>query len=1257
MAKSFDDESFSKFEKIIESLYEKINRKTGDVFDKFQFDVVDVLGDFFSEITKKTSEYINNLFSKLSSKLSSNIERLSSELFKKFAQVTRNFFSKTLTVFSGLIKKTVKTISSIDFSSIKASFVRTAISLGISLRNAFETSISFLKSGLKNIGPFLQKFVLNPLKVGFFGLAGLIGGMFIFSLKRSIDLYKETDKAAQSLREQTGLTARMLSKEIYASLGKISVRLTENVKYLSEAFSVFGTTLNSLFNQENLVFIGQMADRLGISAKSSAIVLKQFVLIGRYSQKSAQDVSKMAVMMAETAKVAPNDVFEELSNASEEVYNFIGANPKKLVQTAVYARQIGIEMNKIANISRKILDLENSITNEMEASVLLGKKISFDKARTLALNNDLVGSFNEILNQVGGIDEYNRMSFVQREAIAKAVGLESDKLGNVIAMREELAKAKNFDIKKQRELNQALMEGNFEKAKGILKSNQMIGREESLERKRISLQRKLGQQLYDILEKAQPITDKIYQAISDLIPEIGKFFESTEIKSSVISFIEGIKNIDFKAIVEGGRSFFSILEKIIDAVKFVYDKIGATGIAIGLLTIKGIQFASSISSMFGTAVKTTSSIAKSLRETKEIMSTTSTPALPPKPPRPMIPMTSSRAMLPMAPSSKPMIPIESPIDNVINDVSQKKSILRTLFGEIKNMFMNIGEFIKKTLTGIGKGISGFLSGVGQGLGQFISGLSTGLASGLRVLGPALASFFGSFMNPATAIGIAIVTAGVLGFATALRIAEPVLIKALDVMQSVFSYIRDVVITTINAAKDVITQFIGKNKDAVDSISDIGTESKKSQSIIASFSKGFENLTSIGSKAFDIFSKMISPLTGTLGAIGKVAESVGNAVSSVFDGFAEVTKSAAQSVGGWIKEKLLPKKEEMSPQINKFADDFTKSVTDSLANKIANKDVDLSKVAGLSEKKRTQLKENIKDLAKFFDENSELFQRTLPIFYQASMAMSLLSESINFNEQKFKGIANFEELGKKLPGLLQVFVEQKGNMLQVNEALTAFTTALNFEESKFSGLKQFGEFSKHKQAIIDFLQFVNDNYGRVYLAGSALKQLSEGLKDDPFAKLKLENSQGLEKLNDFFVRINIYGEEGISKFTKFFSEFSDVSFNEERMKMIIGSFVSLSYAIDKLRVSIEKFDAKKFNSILQTAERTEKNAILTSNFVQQTKAERLKELKMKTEQEKNVFMKMYYVMEKIYEEILTGEIVLKVDGKQVGRAIMASAKGL
>ena len=130
--------------------------------------------------------------------------------------------------------------------------------------------------------------------------------------------------------------------------------------------------------------------------------------------------------------VAPDAVFRELAENAENVALSINDGGNNLIKAAVQARKLGVEFKTVTGIADKLLNFEESIESQLKASVLLGREINLDRARQLALNNNLAGALEEVVAQVGGEAEFNELNRIQRQALADSVGVSVQELSRLV---------------------------------------------------------------------------------------------------------------------------------------------------------------------------------------------------------------------------------------------------------------------------------------------------------------------------------------------------------------------------------------------------------------------------------------------------------------------------------------------------------------------------------------------------------------------------------------------------------------------------------------------------------------------------------------------------------------------------------------------------------------------------------------------------------------------------------------------------------
>lgn len=99
---------------------------------------------------------------------------------------------------------------------------------------------------------------------------------------------------------------------------------------------------------------------------------------------------------------------------------------------------MGVSLSTTAKVAEGLLDFENSITKEVEASVLIGRQLNFQKARELALSGDIAGATKDIVKQLGSEVEFNKLNLIQRKALADSIGVSVSELSKMVGQTDKL---------------------------------------------------------------------------------------------------------------------------------------------------------------------------------------------------------------------------------------------------------------------------------------------------------------------------------------------------------------------------------------------------------------------------------------------------------------------------------------------------------------------------------------------------------------------------------------------------------------------------------------------------------------------------------------------------------------------------------------------------------------------------------------------------------------------------------------------------
>ena len=183
--------------------------------------------------------------------------------------------------------------------------------------------------------------------------------------------------------------------------------------------------------------IGKLATNAGLGADQIANMYRHSQSMGLSLDSYVKNQEKKIkqLNLENGTYFSQAEIVKDIAGASDSTLAMFGKQNQELEKQVLIGKKIGLNLNQQASIAKSLLDIESSIESEMEARVLTGKELNFDKARELALNGDISGASAEIMDQVGGISEFNKMNIIQKEALAKAAGMEVGQLQKSLEMQ------------------------------------------------------------------------------------------------------------------------------------------------------------------------------------------------------------------------------------------------------------------------------------------------------------------------------------------------------------------------------------------------------------------------------------------------------------------------------------------------------------------------------------------------------------------------------------------------------------------------------------------------------------------------------------------------------------------------------------------------------------------------------------------------------------------------------------------------------
>ena len=252
---------------------------------------------------------------------------------------------------------------------------------------------------------------------------------------------KQTDMVGQTFGSIDNLGAGFNEELIKSGDSAIMIGkgLGDVLGVTSKLSSEFGISLDATEGMRDQILDTAVAT--GLSVDEAAGLQGIFMQIAGVSADTAERLQEGTAQLARQKGVAPNAALKDLASSSETVATFTKDAGDNLFEAAVAARQFGLNIDSVAKSARGVLNIEDSIRAETEASVLLGKQVNLQRARQLAFAKDLTGFQKELKVQLQGIGKFTDLNVFQQESLAKAFGMSVTEVAKLASGTKKLTVA------------------------------------------------------------------------------------------------------------------------------------------------------------------------------------------------------------------------------------------------------------------------------------------------------------------------------------------------------------------------------------------------------------------------------------------------------------------------------------------------------------------------------------------------------------------------------------------------------------------------------------------------------------------------------------------------------------------------------------------------------------------------------------------------------------------------------------------------
>jgi hypothetical protein len=313
------------------------------------------------------------------------------------------------------------------------------------------SGFSTLAAGAKALGPSL-KAALGPLGLIMMAVEAIVAifkfvkeAMFAAS-KQVAEFQRNlmaSSEEAENIRQRAyDISAR--SSELADTQGKIVILQKQIVEAQNATNNALDTSIDFTLEfgkvgEKLLVQSAILKDNIGLEADVQAELTRESIRTGKEIEKITKNTAGNIAFIGLEKKILfdINKLLTEATKIQGNLrLNFKGST-EEIAKAVTQAKLLGVNLTQLEKIQNNLLNFEESISAELEAELLTGKDFNLERARTLALEGDLVGMANALNDQGITYNNLQNYNIIQRQAIAKALGMEVNELADALKKQEE----------------------------------------------------------------------------------------------------------------------------------------------------------------------------------------------------------------------------------------------------------------------------------------------------------------------------------------------------------------------------------------------------------------------------------------------------------------------------------------------------------------------------------------------------------------------------------------------------------------------------------------------------------------------------------------------------------------------------------------------------------------------------------------------------------------------------------------------------
>ena len=294
-----------------------------------------------------------------------------------------------------------------------------------------QTSLNFINTQLDAIGISFNAILKNVLALD----------KTLTEFGKSVQVSKEGARTLADSFQETSFEASQINKNVSSTQASIKNQIEAN----NELNKSLGT--GALFTKQSRIDQIELVKGMGLQGEEGAKIYGLGKLNNMTAHQTAVAIGDQVVNTRKATGITLDyrKVLSDVAKVGGQLSAQYKNNPALLAQAVTQAQLLGLTLEQTAKMGSSLVDdFAGSLGKELEAELLTGKALNLEQARYYALMGDSAKAAKELMDNVGGIEEYQQLNVLQQKSLAAAIGLTTDELATSLK-QQELLKGTAFE--------------------------------------------------------------------------------------------------------------------------------------------------------------------------------------------------------------------------------------------------------------------------------------------------------------------------------------------------------------------------------------------------------------------------------------------------------------------------------------------------------------------------------------------------------------------------------------------------------------------------------------------------------------------------------------------------------------------------------------------------------------------------------------------------------------------------------------------